>query len=158
VREAVAQSIAEQLKEVGIAVEIRPLEAKLFFDDVLKNRKFQTALYAWVAGVDPDNVNLWNSHKIPGRTNGYDGQNYPGWRNAEIDSLTEKGIRTTDLETRKQIYLRIQDLIVQECPVIPLYFRANIGAVRKNVVNYRPNPTPSGNFWNAWEWGILAVK
>lgn len=156
VREAVAQSIAQQLREVGIAVEVRPIEAKTFFDDVLKNRKFETAMYAWVAGMDPDNLSMWHSRKIPTQANGYDGQNYPGWRNAEIDALTESGARTIDIEARKQIYLRIQDLIMQECPVIPLYFRANIDAVRKNVINYRPNPTPSGDFWNAWEWGIAA--
>lgn len=156
VREAVAQSIAQQLKEVGIAVEIRPIEAKTFFNEVLRTRKFETALYAWVEGMDPDNLSMWHSRKIPNQANGYDGQNYPGWRNAEIDALTESGVRTVDVEARKQIYFRIQDLIIQEYPVIPLYFRVNIAAVRKNVANYRPNPTPAGDFWNAWEWGITA--
>lgn len=153
-REAVAQAIANQLHEVGILVTVRALEPKMFFDEILKTRNFQTAMYAFVAGVDPNNINLWHSKKIPSSLNGYDGQNYPGWRNPEIDSLTEKGISSVDTEVRKQIYYRIQELIVQDCPVIPLYFRTNIDAVKKNVVNYRPNPTPAGNLWNAWEWGF----
>lgn len=152
-RETVAQQIIQQLREAGIVAELRPVEVPVFFGDTLKNRRFETALYAWVAGIDPDNVSLWHSKRIPGRANDYEGQNYPGWRNAEVDNLTEQGIRTADLERRRPIYQRIQELIDQEVPVVPLYFRANIDAVRNNVVNYKPNPTPAGNFWNAWEWG-----
>lgn len=157
-REIVASVIAQQLKDVGITVELKPIDAKIFFGELIKNRGFETAMYAWVAGIDPDNLNLWNAKKIPSGQNGYEGQNYPGWRNAEIDALTEQGARTIDIEGRKQIYLRIQDLIIQEHPVIPLYFRSNIEAVKNTVVNYHANPTASGNLWNAWQWGFKAKE
>jgi len=156
-REIVASVIGQQLKEVGIAVEIKPVDPKIFFGEVLKKRGFETAMYAWVAGIDPNDLSLWHSKKIPSRSNGYDGQNYPGWRNAEIDALTEQGAYTIDSEGRKPIYFRIQDIIVQEHPVVPLYFRSNIDAVKNTVVNYHSNPTSSGNLWNAWQWGF-AVK
>ena len=155
-REVAASVMVQQLKEVGIAVELVPIDEKVFFTEVLKNRSFHMALYAWVAGIDPDNLSLWHSKKIPSRTNGYDGKNYSGWRNAEIDALTEQGVRMVDMEGRKQIYFRIQDLVMQEHPVIPLYFRSNIDAVKKNVANYHANPTPAGNLWDAWQWGILS--
>ncbi|HWR43746.1 peptide ABC transporter substrate-binding protein [Sporomusa sp.] len=156
-REQTAQKIAEQLKEVGILVEVRPSDAPLFFSDILKNRRFETAIYAWVAGVDPDNLNLWHSRKIPSRANAYDGQNYPGWRNPEVDRLIELGVRTVDVTARKDIYFRIQDLLREDCPVVPLYFRGNIDAVKTMVANYQPNPTPSGNLWNAWQWGFASA-
>lgn len=155
-REVAASVMVQQLKEVGIAVELVPIDEKVFFTEVLKNRSFHMALYAWVAGIDPDNLSLWHSKKIPSRTNGYDGKNYSGWRNAEIDALTEQGVRMVDMEGRKQIYFRIQDLVMQEHPVIPLYFRSNIDAVKKNVANYHANPTPAGNLWDAWQWGLLS--
>lgn len=155
-RESVAQAIAGQLREVGIEVEVRLVDAGLFFSDILKHRRFETALYAWVSGIDPDNKALWNSQKIPSRSNGYEGQNYPGWRNEEIDRLTEQGLRTVDLEARKVTYFRIQEILLQESPVVPLYFRSNIDAVKNKVVNYKPNPTPAGNLWNAWEIGFAA--
>lgn len=155
-REVVAQAISNQLKEVGIQVDVKMVDGKVFFGDLLKNHRFETAMYAWVAGVDPNNFNLWNSKSIPSAKNQYVGQNYPGWRNAEIDSLTEQGIYTPDIEKRKQIYFRIQDLILQECPIIPLYFRNNIDVVKNTVVNYHANPTPSGSLWNAWQWGFTA--
>ncbi|SFM07567.1 peptide/nickel transport system substrate-binding protein [Pelosinus propionicus DSM 13327] len=155
-RELAAQAISYQLKEVGIQAEVKIVDGKKFFDDLLKNRQFETAMYAWVAGVDPNNFNLWNSKKIPNRNNQYAGQNYSGWRNAEIDALTDQGIHTVDIENRKQISFRIQELIIQECPIIPLYFRHNIDVVKKTVINYQANPTPSGNLWNAWQWGFTS--
>jgi peptide/nickel transport system substrate-binding protein len=157
-REEVAKLIAGQLKEAGIELVLYPVDVPVFFGDVLKNRRFETAMYAWVAGVDPDNASLWNSRNIPSRSNDFEGQNYPGWRNPEVDKLTDQGARTVDLEARRQIYFRIQELIMQEVPVIPLYFRSNIDAVRDVVVNYKPNPTPSGNLWNAWEWGMTKKR
>ncbi|MDR3561726.1 MAG: peptide ABC transporter substrate-binding protein [Negativicutes bacterium] len=157
-RETVAQTIAQQLKEIGIAVDVRLIDAPIFFGDVLKARRFEAAMYAWVAGADPDDINLWHSKNIPAQGNGYTGQNYPGWRNTEVDRLTEQGGRLTDLEARKQAYLRIQELITAEVPVIPLYFRSNIDAVKDTVVNYRPNPSQSGNLWNAWEWGLTQKR
>ncbi|TWH49372.1 peptide ABC transporter substrate-binding protein [Sporomusa sp. KB1] len=155
-REQTAQKIVEQLKEVGITVEVRPVDTQLFFSDILKNRRFEAAIYAWVAGVDPDNLNLWHSRKIPGRGN--DGQNYSGWRNPEIDKLTELGTKTVDVTARKDIYFRIQDIIREDCPVVPLYFRGNIAAVKETVANYQTNPNPAGNLWNAWQWGFSAAK
>lgn len=157
-REQTAQKIAEQLKEVGIAVEVRPIETQLFFNDVLKNRRFETAIYAWVAGIDPDNLNLWHSRKIPTGANGNGGQNYPGWRNPEVDKLTDLGIRTVDVTARKDIYFRIQDAIREDCPVVPLYFRGNIDAVKATVANYQPNSAPAGNLWNVWQWGFATAK
>jgi peptide/nickel transport system substrate-binding protein len=157
-REAVAQAIAQQLKELGVSVTVRPVEAKVFFSDVLKARRFESALYAWVAGLDPDNTSLWHSKNVPGAANGYQGQNYPGWRSREVDALLEVGERAVDIEGRRQAYFRIQELLVQEVPVIPLYFRSNIDAVRDVVANYRPNPTQAGNLWNAREWGLTKKR
>jgi peptide/nickel transport system substrate-binding protein len=157
-REAVARAIAQQLKEVGIEVEVRLVDVPVFFGDVLKYRRFDMAMYGWVAGIDPDNSSLWNSKNIPVGNNGYQGQNYPGWRNPEVDSLTQQGVRLVDIEARRQIYFRIQELIQQEVPVIPLYFRSNIDAMKDTVINYKPNPTLSGNLWNAWEWGLTKKR
>lgn len=154
-RETVARVITQQLKEIGIAVEIKGIESKVFFETVLKKRDFETAMYAWVTDVDPDDSNLWHSKKIPSPNNAYDGKNYSGWRNPEVDALIEQATWTIDTEGRKQRYFRIQELIVQECPVVSLYYRSNIDVIKNTVVNYRPNPTATGNLWNAWQWGFL---
>lgn len=98
------------------------------------------ALYGYVLGTDPDDTNLWNSRFIPSSANNFGGQNYSGWRNAEIDNLTVAAARTSDPEQRKP-YFRIQELIAGELPCIPLFFRANIDVIKNRVVNFQPSPT-----------------
>ncbi len=153
-REAVANEIVQQLKEAGVEATVRLVDVPVFFGDVLRSRRFEAAMFAWVAGLDPDNASLWHSRNIPGAGNNWQGQNYAGWRHPEVDGLTERGARLVDVEARRQAYLRIQELLAQEVPVIPLYFRSNVDAVRDTVVNYKPNPTQAGNLWNAREWGL----
>ena len=153
-REAAGSLIVQQLKEAGILAEVQLVDVLAFFGDTLKNRRFEAAMYAWVTGPDPDNYTFWHSRQIPGRSSGYEGQNYSGWNNPEVDQLTERGRRTVNLEERKQIYYRLQDLVVQEAPVVPLYFRSTIDAVKMTVANYSPNPAPAGQMWNAWQWGF----
>jgi len=157
-REAVANAIVQQLKEAGVEATVRLADVPVFFGDVLRARRFEAAMFAWVAGLDPDNASLWHSRNIPGAGNNYQGQNYAGWRNPEVDSLAEQGARLVDVGARRQAYFRIQELIVQEAPVIPLYFRSNVDAVRDTVVNYKPNPTQGGNLWNAVEWGLTKKR
>lgn len=154
IREAAGSLIVQHLKEAGILAEVRLFDVPAFFGDILKNRRFEAAMYAWVTGADPDNYTFWHSRQIPGRSSGYEGQNYSGWSNPEVDQLTDRGRRTVNLEERKQIYYKLQELVVQEAPVVPLYFRSTIDAVKMTVANYSPNPAPAGQMWNAWEWGL----
>jgi peptide/nickel transport system substrate-binding protein len=153
-RENMQLAIEQQLREVGIEATFSSYAPEYFAGNILRYRNFDMALYAFVVGADPDNTNLWNSLKIPTYKNRFDGQNYTGWKNPEIDALTIAGARTFDLEQRKNAYFRIQELIAQELPVIPLFFRANISVVKDTVANFQPSPTSAGNLWNAWEWGL----
>jgi len=153
-REYIKLAIQQQLREVGIEINFTNYAPDNFTETILRRRNFDMAMYAYVVGVDCDNTNLWKSANIPAATNNYEGKNYTGWKNAEIDGLTVAGGRTFDQEQRKQIYFRIQELIAQELPCVPLFFRANIDVVKTHVVNFQPSPMPGGNLWNAWEWGM----
>lgn len=155
IREATANLIVQQLREAGIMAEVRLVDVPMFFGDILKNRRFETAMFAWASGLDPDNYKFWHSKEIPGPINNYGGKNYPGWSNPEVDRLTEQGMRTADWEVRQQIYYRLQDIVMQEVPVVPLYYRSTVSAVKAGVTNYSPSPAPAGNLWNTWQWGMV---
>ncbi len=155
-REIAVRLLAQQLREAGVELTPRFVDTPALFGETLPGRRFDLALYAWYLGPDPDNGSLWHSRNIPGGSNGYRGKNYPGWRNAEVDALFDQAARTLDAGSRRQLYYRAQELFVQEVPAVPLYFYSNISAVKKNIVNYRPNASPSGNLWNAWQWARTA--
>ena len=152
-REEVAEFISRQLSEIGVQMRVQRVEAKTFFGDILPNRRFETVLFAWVNNTEPDNYDLWHSRRIPSPANRGAGKNYAGWRSTEVDSLLENLRRTAEIGTRRESLLRIQEILIAEAPVIPLYYRADIAAAKRNIANYKPNPF-SGNFWNVWEWGL----
>jgi len=152
-REEVAEFISRQLSEIGVQMRVQRVDAKTFFGDILPNRRFDTALFAWVNNTEPDNYDLWHSRRIPSPANRGTGKNYAGWRSTEVDFLLENLRRTAEIGTRRESLLRIQEMLLAEAPVIPLYYRADIAAAKRNIANYKPNPF-SGNFWNVWEWGL----
>ena len=66
-----------------------------------------------------------------------------------LDSLR----RGDSQESRREGYRRLQELLLTEVPVIPLYYRADVAAAKRSIEFFKPNPF-SGNFWTVWEWGL----
>jgi peptide/nickel transport system substrate-binding protein len=152
-RQAVAEAIALQLREAGIEMRVQRMAAKTFFGDILPARRFEAVLFAWVNSTEPNPYDLWHSRRIPGAGNRGVGKNYAGWKSAEVDALLENEQRTRKQDSRRELLRRLQEKLVAEMPIIPLYYRAEIAAAKRSVANFKPNPF-SGNFWNVWEWGL----
>lgn len=151
-REQLQQVIQQQLREAGIEMTIKNYEAAAFFD-VLMKRNFDAGIWTWTSGTDPDTYPLWHSSQIPAAGNP-NGLNVVGWRNPEVDRLTEAARSTLDKETRRKAYWRVQELENEEVPLIFLYYQADISATSDRVRNFKPNPTYYGNTWNAREWWL----
>lgn len=152
-REAAAEAIALQLREAGMDVRVQRVDGRAFFSDLLPGRRFDAALFAWVNSTEPDHYDLWHSRRIPTPGNRSAGKNYAGWKSPDVDSLLESSRRMGELEFRRDVMRRLQEKLLSEVPVIPLYYRAEIAAAKRSIANYKPNPF-SGNFWNVWEWGL----
>lgn len=124
-RELVQQVLQSQWKAVGIDVRIRNEPARVYFGQTVTQRKFTgLAMYAWSSAPESVPRTSLHSAHIPTETNGWAGQNYPGFKNAEMDALIEKIEVELDKPTRKKLWHRLQEIYVTELPAIPLYFRA----------------------------------
>jgi peptide/nickel transport system substrate-binding protein len=66
--------------------------------------------------------------------------NFMGYHNEELDRLARQGKATFDPVKRKRIYDRIQEIIYDECPVIVLFHKSMVSAVRDHVAGYRIHP------------------
>ncbi len=128
-----AQVVKQQLADVGIEVELQPLESGLFFD-ALGQGDFDMTLVGWVGFVDPDEwcYNLFHS---AGRFN------QQQYANAELDRLLERGRRIRDREQRKQLYAEAQRIIATEAPVVSLYVNEQSAARLSDVRGFVVHPT-----------------
>lgn len=148
------EQVAQQYwKQIGADLQIRNYEGTTLFGDILENKKFDLILFAWVSPPDPDETTLYHSSQIVTATN-KDGQNYAGYRNAEVDKLLDEAKTLVDQEERKKRYWRIQEIVAKELPMIYLYYYTDVNVAVKNLVNFRPQGTTLGYTWNMFQWKL----
>ena len=125
-RELVEQVLQSQWKRLGIDIRIRNEPARVFFGQTVTERKFTgLIMYAWISAPESVPRTTLHSAHIPHQDNNFAGQNYTGFRNAEMDELLESIEIELNRPKRKQMWRRLQEIYATELPVIPLYFRAN---------------------------------
>ncbi|HLT01177.1 MAG TPA: peptide ABC transporter substrate-binding protein [Geminicoccaceae bacterium] len=125
-RELVQQVLQSQWQRIGVDVRIRNEPARVFFGETMTKRRFRAmAMYAWISS--PENVprSTLHSEEIPTEANGWSGQNYPGYRNPEMDRLIDAIEVELDRDKREKMWHRLQEIYAEDLPALPLYFRAN---------------------------------
>ncbi len=123
-REATQQVIQAMWRAVGVEARIRNEPPRVLFGQTLNRRTFQgAALFAWVSA--PENVprGVLHSDEIPRAERNWSGQNYTGFRNAEMDGLLEGIPQELDRERRRAMWHRLQAIYAEELPALPLWFR-----------------------------------
>lgn len=148
-RELTSQIIQEQLKKVGLKVNIRILEWSTFINQYVNKKNFDALLLGWNTAVDPDQYLLWHSSQT-----GQGQYNFMSYKNKEVDELFVKARTTFDKEKRKQYYHRIQDIMRADPPCIFLYFPENLVCVHKRFNGVEL--APAGIGWNFNNWWVDA--
>jgi peptide/nickel transport system substrate-binding protein len=152
-RERTELVLRDQWRQVGIDLELRNYSPTVLYGTwedggILKKGAFDVAMYAWLSSPDPSRRQaLYASGSIPPQ-----GQNHPRFVHRELTSLLEAGATETDPAAREDIYRRAQMILVEEAPVIPLFWYTAIDPVTARLRNFRPNATQSADTWNAATW------
>jgi peptide/nickel transport system substrate-binding protein len=128
---AIAVVTADMLKKVGLDVKLEALEAGVLntrgpsgsrdYHFFSRRRGFRS---------DPDGhlrADFYSS-----------GPSNPGYKNAEVDDLLDKARIELDHATRKQMYTRIQQIILDENPHIFLFNALKLDALQGYVQGYTP--------------------
>ena len=134
-RRRIAEALKEQLQNVGIELEIRSYEWATFFSDIKKGN-FHLYSLAWVGVIDPDvQYQLFHTASTPPN-----GDNRGRYSNAEVDRLLELGRVTFDESERKRIYRRVQTILAQDLPYIPLWWWKNVVVKKPSIEGFVPYP------------------
>ncbi|RLL46755.1 oligopeptide ABC transporter substrate-binding protein [Oceanobacillus piezotolerans] len=131
--EPVANYYIQAWKQVGLNVELvdgRLLEFNTFYDRVeADDEGIDIYSGAWGTGYDVDQNGLY------GRAAGY---NYPRYASEENDRLLEDGASeaSMDVAHRQEVYKEWQQLMVDEVPVFPTLYRAEVVPVNERVTDW----------------------
>lgn len=132
--------LQQQLREVGIALDIRTYEFATFFSDITKGA-YQMYSMRWIGGnQDPDIFEyVFDSASFPPKR-----ANRTFYSNPRVDELIREGRTTLDQEKRRDIYAEIQRILAEELPYINLWYLDNVLVHTNRVRGITVNP--AGNY------------
>ncbi len=114
---AVCELVSQQLKKIGVEFKTTPIDFGQYLD-MIRNKNFDVALSWANYGANPYIFydNFLNS------SNAYKGSNRGGWIDKETDELLAKIKLTDDLTARKVIMERLQEIVLDNVPAVPLFY------------------------------------
>jgi oligopeptide transport system substrate-binding protein len=128
----VAQAVQDMWKiELGIDVQLLNQEWKVYLD-AMSRLEYQVARAGWIGDyADPNTfLHLWRT---------FDENNNTGWSNATYDDRMERSVREADPERRRALLAEAEALLLEEVPVVPIYFYSQFHLVQPNVRGWEMN-------------------
>lgn len=153
-REQIEQLLQQDWKSIGVDLKISNLPAAVMWGDFWVKSKFDAALVGstFLTGNDPDCSYRFNSQATPAK--GGSGSNVFQYVNPEVDALLAKGRSTMDRATRADIYRKIQAIVRDDLPMLPIFQYAPVQGYKNGLVGFEPNTNVRTNVWNVntWYW------
>ena len=128
-----ASYVANELKQIGITVKVEAMQKSLLLEQTSKSQ----ALFfrgSWIADY-PDAENylsvFYSKNPAP--------PNYTRFNNKAFDELYEEALSQTNDSLRYGLYQQMDKIIVENAPVVPLWYDEAIHLVQKSVKGFVPN-------------------
>jgi len=136
VRQKEQAIIKQALEGIGFKVELRQVDAAVFFDGSAGNEQNINHFYNdlqmytnnvtspipvaymldWYAGKDAENVAQ--------KANDWNGLNYGRYQNAEYDKLLDQVRLETDIEKAAEMFIKMNDILIEDVAIVPLVNRS----------------------------------
>ncbi|WP_370521545.1 ABC transporter substrate-binding protein [Cetobacterium sp. 8H] len=142
VRLQAAQIIQANLKEIGINSEIETVEWGTYLQ-LTAQGQYDIFIGGWVSGTSDSDIVLF-----PLLHSSYKGGagNRALYDNPEYDGLVELGRTSIEPEKRIDAYTKAQEILQEETPLIPLYYKNDNMGLSKKIKNFVPEPNTIHNF------------
>jgi peptide/nickel transport system substrate-binding protein len=143
-REALGVMIKQDLSELGISVNFKPIEFNSLVNKITNSYDWDMVILGLTGTpVEPHNgKNVWTSsgplHLFNQRPSNKPVVDRLDWEK-ELDEIFDKGALVLDFNSRKKYYDRYQQIIYDEKPIIYLYSPIRIYAIRNKFKNIYPS-------------------
>jgi len=151
-RVSMATIIQEDLRALGMRIDIVPLEFRAMLDRVTQTFEYEAAVMGIASGdVDPtSDVNVWLSTGSTHLWHLHEPRPATAWE-AEIDRLIQEQLTSSQFKERKQLFDRVQELIADNLPIICLATPNILVGAKANLGNFRPAILEPYTLWNVEE-------
>ena len=125
--------VARQLEEVGIPVQVEVIQKSLLLEQTAKS---QAVFFrgSWIADYpDAENYMAMFYSKNPAPPN------YTRYKNPAFDVLYEKALLENNDSLRYQLYHEMDQIVINDAPVVPIWYDMAIHLIQPNVKGFYPN-------------------
>jgi oligopeptide transport system substrate-binding protein len=141
----IAEAVQQMWRiQLGINITLRNEEWKVYLDSN-HTMNYDVSRASWIGDYpDPETfLDLW-------LTGG--GNNDTGYANPDYDRLLATALESPDAAGRTAVYRRLENILVRDMPVIPIYFYKRVFLISPRVKNWVPNILD----FRAWQYIDLA--
>ncbi len=128
--------IQSELKEIGINLKVEVLSPAIH-SEMVARQGVNFFRKSWVADY-PDAENylalFYSKNFAP------EGPNYTHFKNAKFDGLYEQAQTETDEQKRYEYYGLMDQIIIEESPIVPLYYDEAVVFYHNNISGLSSNP------------------
>ena len=125
----ICEFIQQELQKIGLTVEIEVIPPSTL-RQLRKTGKLESFRSSWIADY-PDAENylalFYSKNHTP------NGSNYTFFENEAYDSLYLKSKEVSNLDQRKKLYRKMDSIIINQAPVVPLYYDESVRFVSKQI-------------------------
>jgi peptide/nickel transport system substrate-binding protein len=155
VRLALCTAIQENLRKIGVKVIVMPVEFNSLVEKLRATYDWEADVLGFTTTAEPYNGrNIWMSSGILHIWHPLQKTPDTPWE-AEIDRLFDAAAAEPDVQKRKALYDRWQEIMYEQQPMIMLVTEDALSAVRNRLAGVRPNPLPGPTLplirWNCYE-------
>ena len=153
------QAIVKQAAaKAGIEMEIKSVTASVYFSSDVGNpdtyTKFYTDIQMYTTTMtqpDPELfMNQFTSWEVASKENKWQGRNITRWKSEEYDKLYRAAESELDPVKRAALFIKMNELVIQNVVVIPVVFRPRVAAIA-NTMRVEQSGWDS-DFWNLQSW------
>jgi len=133
---AILELVKQMGEQVGMEIELQTQEQGAFVNRMFsKSGDYEAACFRSSHFIEPDAIR-------PGLTTG-DAGNLVFYSNPEVDDLLDQARSTPDVEKRKELYFKVQEITAEEVPLITTLYDLFGNVYNEDVVGPPPPGEPN---------------
>jgi peptide/nickel transport system substrate-binding protein len=155
-RQQIQEIVKRSLESIGVEVKLKIIDASVFFGNDPDNTGTRTHFYADMEQFAASNLvpdpgaymKSWTCDEIAQKANNWAGRNVERWCDPAYDALYAQAAREMDPDRRRQLFIEMNDMLVDDVVAIPIGVRAEVFGANKSLEGIDLTP------WDAETWNI----
>jgi peptide/nickel transport system substrate-binding protein len=144
VLETIQTFVCSEFLKVGVECIVKNQPPRVLLGDTITKGDFDIAMFGQPVIPDVSPRGTFSSFEIPSESNSFAGGNIVRYKNKEVDKLIEEFDSEWSSKKRMVLFKKIENLVLNDRPFIPLYHRKEAFVLPKGLKNFQSDVSGTG--------------